>query len=277
MFKALLWHDCDDVFTPPPSPPLPSSLSPSLPLPPSPLPSSFPLPFPSLFPFPFPPPSSHSSLPLSFPLPLPLPSFPPPPLFPSPPPPPPTSYNEKTQQLVRDQLQARLKSVVTEYFRKKGKNVTVPDKELKKFVDTTICYDSVTVAIEKNTTVLKISAKPNDAIEVEILPRILGRAGHGGIGGGIAGGGAGAGIGALVGVLGGPVGIALGAAIGAGIGAGAGAVAGAGGGAGIAAGVGYALDTVSCTAEDIFPLLATDGFEKQGDGGRVSCTVNLTS
>ena len=74
-------------------------------------------------------------------------------------------------------------------------------------------------------------------------------------------------------------GVALGAAIGAaiGAGAGAGALAGAGGGAGIVAGVGYALDTVSCTAEDIFPLLATDGFEKQGDGGRVSCTVNLTS
>ena len=128
---------------------------------------------------------------------------------------------------------------------------------------------------------LKISAKANDAIEAKILPDILTRAGHGGIGGGIgglfAGGGAGAGIGALVGVLGGPVGVALGAAIGAGIGAVAGAVAGAGGGAGIAAGVGYALDTVSCTAEDIFPLLATDGFEKQGDDGRVSCTVNLTS
>ena len=49
------------------------------------------------------------------------------------------------------------------------------------------------------------------------------------------------------------------------------------GGVGIAAGVGYALDTVSCTAEDIFPLLVTDGFEKQSDDGRVSCTVNLTS
>ena len=191
-------------------------------------------------------------------------------------------HNEKAQQLVKDQLQARLESVVTEFFRKeKDKNVSVPDKELNKFVNTTIRYDSVTVAIDKNTTVLKISAKANDAIEAKILPDILTRAGQGGIGGGVgglfAGGGAGAGIGALVGVLGGPVGIALGAAIGAGIGAGAGAVAGAGGGAGIAAGVGYALDTVSCTAEDIFPLLATDGFEKQGDDGRVSCTVNLTS
>ena len=191
-------------------------------------------------------------------------------------------HNEKALQLVKDQLQARLKSVVTEFFRKeKGKNVSVPDKDLKKFVDTNIRYDSVTFAIEKNTTVLKISAKANDAIEVNIRRKILGRAGKGGVGGGVgglfAGGGAGAGIGALVGVLGGPIGIALGAAIGAGIGAGAGAVAGAGGGAGIGAGVGYALDTDSCTAEDIFPLLATDGYEKQGDGGRVSCTVNLTS
>ena len=191
-------------------------------------------------------------------------------------------HNEKALQLVKDQLQARLKSVVTEFFKKeKGKNVSVPDKDLKKFVDTNIRYDSVTFAIEKNTTVLKISAKANDAIEVNILPKILGRAGKGVVGGGVgglfAGGGAGAGIGALVGVLGGPIGIALGAAIGAGIGAGAGAVAGAGGGAGIGAGVGYALDTDSCTAEEIFPLLATDGFEKQGDDGRVSCTVNLTS
>ena len=191
-------------------------------------------------------------------------------------------HNEKALQLVKDQLQARLKSVVTEFFRKeKGKNVSVPDKDLKKFVDTNIRYDSVTFAIEKNTTVLKISAKANDAIEVNIRRKILGRAGKGGIGGGVgglfAGGGAGAGIGALVGVLGGPVGIALGAAIGAGIGAGAGAVAGAGGGASLAAGVGYALDTDSCTAEEIFPLLATDGFEKQSDDGRVSCTVNLTS
>ena len=191
-------------------------------------------------------------------------------------------HNEKAQQLVKDQLQARLKSVVTEFFRKeKGKKVSVPDKDLKKFVDTTIRYDSVTVAIEKNTTVLKISAKANDAIEVNILPKLLGRVGKGGAGGGVggffAGAGTGAGIGALVGVLGGPVGVALGAAIGAGIGAGTGAVAGAGGGAGIGAGVGYALDTASCTAEEIFPLLATDGFEKQGDDGRVSCTVNLTS
>ena len=127
---------------------------------------------------------------------------------------------------------------------------------------------------------LKISTKANDAIGVSILPKVLSRVGQGSIGGGVggffAGAGAGAGIGAVIGVLGGPVGIALGAAIGAGIGAGTGAVAGAGSGAGIGAGVGYALDTDSCTAEKIFPLLATDGFEKQSDG-RVTCTVNLTS
>ena len=191
-------------------------------------------------------------------------------------------HNEKAQQLVKDQLQARLEKVVTEYFRKeKDKNVTVSDKELKKFVNTNIHYDSVTLAIEKNTAVLKISAKANDAIEVLILPRMLSRVGQGSIGGGVggffAGAGAGAGIGAVIGVLGGPVGIALGAAIGAGIGASTGAVAGAGGGAGMGAGVGFALDTDSCTAEEIFPLLATDGFEKQGSEGRVNCTVNLTS
>ena len=51
----------------------------------------------------------------------------------------------------------------------------------------TIRYDSVTVAIGKNTTVLKISAKANDAIEAKILPKMLRRAGHGGIGGEIGG------------------------------------------------------------------------------------------
>ena len=191
-------------------------------------------------------------------------------------------HNEKAQQLVKDQLQARLKKVVTEYFKKeKGKNVTVSDKELKKFVNTSIRYDSVTLAIEKSTAVLKISAKANDSIEVLIRPQMLGRVGRGGVGGGVgglfAGAGAGAGIGALIGVIGGPIGIAIGAAIGGGIGAGTGAVAGAGGGAGIGAGVGYVLDTDSCTAEEIFPLLATDGFEKQDSDGRVTCTVNLTS
>ena len=191
-------------------------------------------------------------------------------------------HNEKAQQLVKDQLQARLKSVVIEYFRsEKDKNVTVSDKELKKFVNTTIRYDSITLAFEKNTAELKISANVHDAIEVIILPKVLGRVGKGGVGGGVgglfAGAGAGAGIGALIGIIGGPVGIAIGAAIGAGIGAGSGAAVGAGGGAGIGAGVGILLDKNSCTAEEIFPLLATDGFEKQGNDGRVNCTVNLTS
>ena len=190
-------------------------------------------------------------------------------------------HNEKARQLVKDQLQARLKKVVTEYFRKeKDKNVTVSDKELKTFVNTSIRLDSITLAIER-TTAVKISAKANDAIGVSILPKVIGRVGKGGVGGGVgglfAGAGAGAGIGALIGVLGGPVGIGLVAAIGASIGAGSGAVVGAGGGAGIGASVGYALDTDSCTAEEIFPLLATDGYEKQDSDGRVTCTVNLTS
>ena len=191
-------------------------------------------------------------------------------------------HNEKAQQLVKDQLQARLESVVTEYFRKeKNEKVTVSDKELKKFVNASIRYNSVTLATEKNSTVLKISAKANDAIKVSILPQMLGRVAQGSVGGGVVGlfvgAGAGAGIGALIGVIGGLVGIAIGAAIGSGIGAGSGAAAGAGGGAGIGAGVGTALDTDSCTAEEIFPLLATDGFEKQDSDGRVTCTVNLTS
>ena len=190
-------------------------------------------------------------------------------------------HNEKARQLVKDQLQARLESVVTEYFRKKKKKVTVSDKELKKFVNTSIRYDSVALAIEKNTAVLKISANAHDAIEVIILQKMLGRVAQGSVGGGVGGVAtgvaAGAGIGALFGVIGGPVGIAIGAAIGASIGASTGAVVGAGSGAGIGARVGYALDTDSCTAEEIFPLLATDGFEKQDNDGRVTCTVNLPS
>ena len=191
-------------------------------------------------------------------------------------------HNEKAHQLVKNQLQARLESVVKEYFRsEKDKNVTVSDKELKKFVNTSIRYDSVTLAFERNTAVLKISANTHDAIEVIILPKVFSRVGRGGVGGGVGGfftgAGAGAGIGALIGVIGGPVGIAIGAAIGAGIGASTGAVAGAGGGAGIGAGIGIVLDKDSCTAEEIFPLLATDGFEKQGNDGRVNCTVNLNS
>ena len=191
-------------------------------------------------------------------------------------------HNEKAHQLVKNQLQARLESVVKEYFRsEKDKNVTVSDKELKKFVNTSIRYDSVTLAFERNTAVLKISAKAHDVIKVSIHQRMLSRVGQGGVAGGIggffAGAGAGAGVGALIGIIGGPVGVAIGAAIGAGIGASTGAVAGAGGGAGIGAGIGIVLDKDSCIAEEIFPLLATDGFEKQGNDGRVTCTVNLNS
>ena len=156
--------------------------------------------------------------------------------------------------------------------------MTVTKKELKRFINASIRFDSID--LEKNTFTVKLSAKAEDAIEVEIRPEILSRAGKGGVGGGIggffAGGGTGAGIGAVIGLVGGPIGVGIGTAIGAGIGAAVGAVTGAGGGAGVGAGVGYILDKDSCTAQEIFPLLATDGSEKRSnDDWRVNCIVKF--
>ena len=156
--------------------------------------------------------------------------------------------------------------------------MTVTEKELRRFVNASIRFDSID--LEKKIFTVKLSAKAEDAIEVEILSKILGRAGKGGVGGGIGGffavGGTGAGIGAVIGLVGGPIGVGIGTAIGAGIGAAVNAVAGAGGGAGVGAGVGYVLDKDSCTAQEIFPLLATDGSEKRSnDDGRMNCTVKF--
>ena len=107
--------------------------------------------------------------------------------------------------------------------------MTVTEKELKRFINESIRFDSID--LEKKIFTVKLSAKAEDAIEVEILSKILGRAGKGGVGGGIggffAGGGTGAGIGAVIGLVGGPIGVGIGTAIGAGIGAAVGAVAGA--------------------------------------------------
>ena len=141
-------------------------------------------------------------------------------------------------------LQARVKDVMVEYFKEK-KWVTVKDKELRKFVNTTIRFE--TVNLENNILTAIISAKAEDTIKVVV-------------GGGI-------------GIIGGWLGVTVGVAIGVPAGALMGAVAGASGGAGIGAAFGFALEKKSCTAEEIFPLLATDGYEERGSDGRVKCTV----
>ena len=79
----------------------------------------------------------------------------------------------------------------------------------------------------------------------------------------LAGGLTSAGIAATIGIFGGLVGVVIGAGVGAGVGVVVDAVAGAGAGARVGAAFDFALDKDSCTAEKIFPLLATDGFEKQ--------------
>ena len=189
--------------------------------------------------------------------------------------------SQKAQRLGRSEeqqlkkiLQARVKDVTVEYFKEK-KRVTVKDKELRKFVNTTIRFENMD--LENNIFTVVISAKAEDTIKVVVLLKVLSRAGKGGVGGGnaglLAGGGAGAAIGGGIGVIGGWLGVAVGVAIGIPAGALMGGVAGASGGAGIGAAIGFALDKKSCTAEEIFPLLATDGYEERGSHGRVKCTV----
>ena len=187
--------------------------------------------------------------------------------------------SKSEERQLKQVLQTRVKDVTVEYFKDK-KRITVKDKELRKFVNTTIRFEKMD--LEKNLVNVVISAKAEDTIKVVVLPKKgLSTAGKCGVGCGIAGlllgigvgGGVGAaivgGIWAIVGGIGGALGFAIGIPVGAFIGG----VAGAGGGAGIGAAIGFALDKRSCTAEEIFPLLATDGFEERGSDGRVKCTV----
>jgi len=182
--------------------------------------------------------------------------------------------SKSEERQLKQVLQTRVKDVTVGYFKDK-KRVTVKDKELRKFVNTTIRFEKMD--LEKNLVNVVISAKAEDTITVVVLPKVLSRAGKGGVGGGIAGlllgGGVGAAAGGGIGIIGGWLGVALGVAIGIPAGALIGGVAGAGGGAGIGAAIGFALEKKSCTAEEIFPLLATDGFEERGSDGRVKCTV----
>ena len=185
---------------------------------------------------------------------------------------------------MKDELQARVKGIVVQYFMRRRKFVTVTEKELKRFINTIKLFP---VDVGKVT----VSAKANDAIEVVVLPEILGMAaytesGTKGLVANVVGGGTAGAIGG--GMMGGLVGAPLGALVGAGAGALLTTVAGDSGrarletaveaagaiGGGMMGGlVGRVINKDSCTAEDIFPLLATDGFKKTGD--MVGCTVWL--
>ena len=154
--------------------------------------------------------------------------------------------------------------------------VTVTEEELKRFINTSIHFDCV--KLEDNLFTVNISAKAEDIIEVVILPRVLSRAGKGGVCGGVwgflKGGCVGTVIGTVIGAVG-LIGCPIASTIGAGACASVGTVLGAGGGAAIGAAFDFALNKDSCTVEEIFPLLATNGLEKQGSDGRVTCTVNF--
>ena len=174
---------------------------------------------------------------------------------------------------MKDELQARVKGIVVENFMLRGKFVTVAEKELKRFISTIKLFP---VDVGKVT----VSAKANDAIEVVVLPEILGMAAHiepgkKGLVASLVGGGSAGAVGG--GMVGGPAGAALGALVGVGAGAVLTALGGDSGRARletvVEAGVGHFMNKDSCTAEEIFPLLASDGFKKTGD--MIECTVQL--
>ena len=161
--------------------------------------------------------------------------------------------SQKTQRLGKSEeqqlkkvLQARVKDVMVEYFKEK-KRVTIKDRELRKFVNTTIRFEDM--HLENNILTAIISAKAEDTIKVVV-------------GGGI-------------GIIGRWLGVTVGVAIGIPAGALMGAVAGTSRSAGIGAAFGFPLEKKNCTAEEIFPLLATDGYEERGSDGRVKCTVKI--
>ena len=155
--------------------------------------------------------------------------------------------SKSEEQQLKKVLQARVKDVMVEYFKEK-KRVTIKDKELRKFVNTTIHFEDM--HLENNILTAIISAKAEDTIKV------------------VHGGG--------IGIIGGWLGVTVGVAIGIPAGALMGAVSGASEGAGIGAAFGFPLEKKSCTAEEIFPLLATDGYEERDSDGRVKCTVKTT-
>lgn len=147
-------------------------------------------------------------------------------------------------QQIKNELEAKLERVILRYFKQRNQHVRVTD--LKSFVNTTIHYECM--KLKDNYLPVRISAEVDDAIEV--IPVETGSV--------AAVAGIGVGIGCAIGCLGGPIGMAAGIVIG-----------------GLVGSVVYfsKAKELKCTAEEIFPLLAADKFEKRG--GLVECTVRL--
>ena len=151
---------------------------------------------------------------------------------------------------MKSELRGRLEKVIMKYFEERNENVIV--KDLERFINTTIRYESM--KHNNSCFTVRISAKADDAIEIVHNDAISGRVT-----------GMCAAAGGLLGSVGGPLGIVTGAALGTAVGNTVGSAV-AGGGA--------RNYKDSFTAKEIFPLLATDGFETRG--GWVKCTVRLT-
>ena len=164
------------------------------------------------------------------------------------------------------ELRARVEKVTSKYLEERNVNATV--KDLESFINTTIQYDDM--KHENNCFTVRISAKADHAIKIVHKDAVSDAVTT-----------VGATVGGCVGsVVGAPFGFA-GVAAGAATGAAAGATVGAGGVTALRTAVGYMVGgggvrdyKDSFTAEEIFRLLETDGFEKQN--GLVKCTVRLT-
>ena len=154
------------------------------------------------------------------------------------------------------ELQERLEKVTSKYFEERNENATV--KDLESFINTTIRYEYM--KHENNCFTVRISAKADDTIQIVHNDPIRDKATRWG-----------AAAGGFVGsVVGAPFGFA---------GAVAGAAAGVSLGNAVGTAVGYMVGRVrdykdSFTAEEIFQLLETDGFEKKDEW--VKCIVRLT-
>ena len=146
------------------------------------------------------------------------------------------------------ELQARLDKVIFKYFQERKENATV--KDVESFINTTIHYEYM--KHENNCFTVRISAKADDTIQIVHNDLYS-----------ITFTGMCAAAGSLLGITGGP----------------AGTVAGAAAGAAVGAAFKSMVDRVrddkdSFTAEEIFQLLETDGFEKKDEW--VKCIVRLT-
>ena len=159
---------------------------------------------------------------------------------------------------MKRELQARSEKVISKCLEERKENATV--KDLENFINTTIHYEYM--KHENNCFTVRISAKADDAIKIVHNDPTRDKATRWGAA-------AGGYTGALFGFAGAAFGAAAGAAVGAG---GVTVVRTAVGYMGGDGGVRDYKD--SFTAEEIFRLLQTDGFEKQDEW--VKCTVRLT-